>query len=103
MVSRGELWWGETPDAKGRPYLVVSRSAANEVMRSVLVAPVTSRVRGVPSELSVGPREGLPIECVATFDNVQAMVKALLTRRLGELGPARQRELCAVIFATFDC
>lgn len=38
VVGRGEVWWGETPDDKGRPYLVVSRDAANATMRRVLVA-----------------------------------------------------------------
>ena len=48
MVARGEIWWGEAPDATGRPYLVVSRDGANQVMRRVLVAPVTTVARGVP-------------------------------------------------------
>ena len=59
VVTRGSIWWAETPDAKGRPFLVVSRDAANEVMARVLVAPITARIRGAPSELSVGADEGL--------------------------------------------
>ena len=59
MVARGEVWWGETPDEKGRPFLDVSRDAANRVMQRVLVAPVTSRIRGIPSELPLGEAEGL--------------------------------------------
>ena len=103
MVARGELWWGESPDSRGRPYLVVSRDAANAVMQRVLVAPVTTRIRGVPSELSVGPAEGLPVASVASFDNVQPFLKALLVRRLGALGPDRRHLLCAVTAATLDC
>ena len=83
------MWWGETPDAKGRPYLVVSRDAANEVMRRVLVAPVTTRVRDLPSELALGASEGLPVESVASFDNIRPFPKAMLVRRLGSLGPRR--------------
>jgi len=71
VVARGELWWGETPDEKGRPFLVVSRDAANDAMQRVLVAPVTRRVRGVPSELPVGGDEGLPHQSVASFDNLR--------------------------------
>ncbi len=103
MVARGELWWGETPDEKGRPFLVVSRDAANAVMARVLVAPVTTRVRGVPSELPLGADEGLPRASVASFDNVRPFPKAMLVRRLGALGPARRHELCAVAAATLDC
>lgn len=103
MVARGELWWGESPDDNGRPYLVVSRDAANAVMQRVLVAPVTSRARGVPSELAVGPAEGLPIASVASFDNVRPFPKSMLVRRLGALTAGRRAELCAVAAATLDC
>lgn len=103
MVARGELWWGESPDDKGRPYLVVSRDAANAVMQRVLVAPVTSRARGVPSELAVGPGEGLPIASVASFDNLRPFPKSMLVRRLGALAATRRHELCAVAAATLDC
>lgn len=100
---RGEIWWGETPDETGRPFLVVSRDAANRVMQRVLVAPITRRERGVPSELAVGAAEGLPAASVASFDNLRPIPKALLVRRLGALGPARGHELCAVAAATLDC
>ena len=103
VVARGDLWWGETPDGKGRPYLVVSRDAANAVMARVLVAPVTRRARGVPSELALGTDEGLPVESVASFDNVRPFPKAMLVRRLGGLGPQRRHELCRVAAATLDC
>ena len=103
MVARGELWWGEAPDSQGRPYLVVSRDAANEVMQRVLVAPVTTRVRGVPSELPLGSDEGLPRACAASFDNLQPFPKAMLTRRLGALGSVRLHEICRVAGATLDC
>lgn len=103
MVARGELWWGETPDDKGRPFLVVSRDAANRVMQRVLVAPVTTRVRGVPSELQLGAPEGLPVPSVASFDNIRPFPKAMLVRRLGALGADRRHELCVVAGATLDC
>ena len=102
MVGRGELWWGETPDEKGRPFLVVSRDAANAVMQRVLVAPVTRRSRGLPSELELGAAEGLPVACVASFDNLRPFPKAMLVRRLGSLG-TRSREICRVAGATLDC
>ena len=102
-VARCELWWGESPNEKGRPYLIVSRDAANAVMQRVLVAPVTSRVRGIPSELTLGPDEGLPRDCVASFDNVRPFPKSMLVRKLGELSARRRYELCRVAAATLDC
>ena len=103
VVARGEIWWGETPDEQGRPFLVVSRDAANAVMHRVLVAPVTRRIRGIPSELPVGPDEGLPVASVASFDNLRPFPKAMLVRRLGSLGQARRHELCTAAGATLDC
>ncbi len=102
VVARGDLWWGETPEEKGRPFLVVSRDIANEVMQRVLVAPVSTRIRGLPSELTLGPEEGLPVECVASFDNLRPFPKAMLVRRLGDLG-SRSHEICATADATLDC
>lgn len=103
MVARGEVWWGEADDEKGRPFLVVSRDGANAVMQRVLVAPVTTRVRSAPSELPLGPDDGLPRECVASFDNLRPFPKSMLTRRLGALAPARSHLMCAVAAATLDC
>ncbi|MBW3606150.1 MAG: type II toxin-antitoxin system PemK/MazF family toxin [Actinobacteria bacterium] len=103
VVARGELWWGESPDEKGRPFLVISRDAANAVRQRVLVAPVTTRIRSVPSELPVGEAEGLPLPSVASFDNLRPFPKSLLVRRLGAVAPDRRHLLCAVAAATFDC
>lgn len=103
MVARGEVWWGETPDEKGRPFLVVSRDAANRVMQRVLVAPVTRRIRGVPSELPLGEGEGLPLPSVASFDNLQPFPKAMLVHRIGALAPERWRDICRTAGATIEC
>lgn len=102
MVARGEVWWGEAPDEKGRPFLVVSRDVANEVMQRVLVAPVSTRIRRLPSELTLGAEEGLPVQCVASFDNLRPFPKAMLVRKLGSLGP-RAHEICSTAGATLDC
>ncbi|MGH9132202.1 MAG: type II toxin-antitoxin system PemK/MazF family toxin [Acidimicrobiales bacterium] len=103
MVARGELWWGEAPDEKGRPFLVVSRDAANQVMRRVLVAPVTTRIRGIPSELALGAPEGLPRDSVASFDNLQPFPKSMLVRRLGLLGTTRTHEICSAAGVALGC
>ncbi len=102
VVGRGEVWWGEAPDEKGRPFLVVSRDAANETMRRVLVAPVTRRVRGHAERAGVGRRRGPAGESVASFDTIRPFPKVMLVRRLGSLGP-RQHEICRVAGAALDC
>ncbi len=103
VIRRGEIWWGESPSQKGRPYLVLTRDAALPVVRRVLVAPVTTRVRHLPSAIRLGPAEGLRTECIATFDNVQPYPTALLVRRLGELGSGRIHEICSAMGAAIDC
>lgn len=106
MVStprQGEIWWGETPDEKGRPYLVVSRNCVIRVLRVILVVPVTRTTRSIPTELTLGPEEGLLVESVATFDNLRLFERTLLVRRLGALDVSRRPELCAALRATADC
>lgn len=100
---QGEIWWGESPDAKGRPYLVVTRDQAIEVLRTVLVAPVTRTVRGIPTEVLLGREEGLVTECAATVDNALAFPRAMLVRRMGALAPERRAVLCAAWSAAADC
>lgn len=103
MVARGEIWWGEAPVQKGRPFLVISRDAANAVMGRVIVAPLTTRIPGVPSELVLGADAGLPQESAASFDNMQPFPKAMLVRRVGVVPPERSHEICATAAATLDC
>jgi len=103
LPARGEVWWGEAPDARGRPYLVLTRDQAIPVLRTVLVAPVTRTVRGIPTEVALGPDDGLPIECVAAFDATTVFPRAMLARRMGALSPSRVHELCAALAAATDC
>jgi mRNA interferase MazF len=106
MVSeprRGEVWWGEAPDAKGRPYLVLTRDEAIPVLRTILVAPVTRTVRGIPTEVPLGPEEGLPAEGVASLDNVLTFPRSMLVRRLGALATARRGDPCEALRAATDC
>ncbi len=98
---QGEIWWAEAAD-KRRPVLVVTRSEAISVLGSVLVAPVTRSIRSIPSEVRLGPDDGLSVECVASFDNLQSLPKAMLTARIGSIG-RRRFELCRALSALADC
>lgn len=100
---RGEVWWGEMPDVGRRPFLVMTRDAAIPVMRNVLAAPITRRVRGIPTELALGPDDGLPEDCAATFDNLRVVPKANLVERACVLGPFRVIEACRAYRAASDC
>ena len=101
--ARGEVWWGEAPDEKGRPYLVLTRDEAIPVLRIILVAPVTRTVRGIPTEVPLGSQEGLPAEGVATLDSLLTFPKAMLVRRMGALAQGRSGEPCEALRAAVDC
>jgi mRNA interferase MazF len=101
--ARGEIWWGEAPDKRGRPYLVLTRDEAIPVLRTILVSPVTRTIRGIPSEVPLGAAEGLDVACVATMDNVLTFPKSMLVRRVGALGSARRHEMCVSLAAAVDC
>ncbi len=75
----------------------------NEVMRRVMVAPVSRTVRRIPSEVALGPDEGLPVECAASFDNLQPFSKSLLVRPVGGLDQSRVAEMCRALRAMADC
>lgn len=103
MVAQGELWLMETPNAKRRPVLVVSRNEAIPALNNVVVAPVTSTLRDIPTCVPVGPDEGIDNDSVASFDNLAAVPKSVLTTRLGSLGTGRRRLICAALEALADC
>ena len=100
---QGDIWWGESPQSKGRPYLVITRDQAITALRTVLVAPVTRTVRSIPTEVPLGPDDGLLTACAATLDNVLPFPKSMLVRRIGSISPERRSVLCAAWSATADC
>jgi len=102
-VNRGEVWWVEHPDAGRRPACVLTRPAAIPVLNSVLVAPATRTVRGIPTEVALGRADGMPDECALSFDNLTAVPKALLTARITALPEARLGELCAALRSATGC
>lgn len=103
MVSQGDIWLLETPNAKQRPVLVVSRNEVIPVIREVVVAPITGTIRLIATNIPVGATEGINKESVATFDALAAVPKVFLTVRLGALASARRHEICAALAALSDC
>lgn len=93
----------ETPNQKRRPVLVVSRDEVIPVVNNVVVAPVTSTIRHIPTCIPVGPDEGLDHESVASFDNLAAVPKSVLTVRLGALGIGGRRQMCDALDAMANC
>ena len=103
MVAQAELWLMETPNQKRRPVLVVSRDEVIPVLNNVVVAPVTSTIREIPTCIRVGAEEGIDHDSVATFDSVAAVPKSVLTTRLGTLGVGGRRRICEALDAVANC
>ena len=103
MIRRGELWWSEHAELGRRPVLVLSRDAVLPALARPLVAPLTTRVRGVPTEVPLDEEDGLPQACVASLDNLQPLDASLLVERIGRLGPQRMRELCQALAIATEC
>lgn len=100
---RGEVWWGEIEDVGRRPFLVMTRTAAIPILNSVLAAPVTRTIRDIPTELRLGTGDGMPTECVASFDNLRVVAKAYLVERQCTLEPLRLTEACEALRSAVDC
>jgi mRNA interferase MazF len=103
VVNRGEVWWIEHPEAGRRPGCVLTRQAAIPVLASVLVAPATRTIRGVPTEVRLSVEDGMPADCALSLDTVTTVPKALLTERIAALSEPRLSELCAALRAATGC
>ena len=103
MVAQTELWLMETPNQKSRPVLIITRDEVIPVLNNVIVAPITSTIRDIPTCIPVGPTEGIDHDSVATFDNLAAVPKSVLTRRLGVLGGDGRRRICEALDAVANC
>lgn len=82
----GEVWWAELPGPFGRrPVVLLSREEAYAIRDQVVVAPVTTRIRGIRSEVPLGPEQGLPKRCVANLDTIGTIPKLALRERIALL------------------
>lgn len=100
---RGEVWWAEDPSAGRRPFLVFSRDEVIPVLRTVLAVPATRTVRGIPTEVPLGPDDGMPDACALSFDNATVVDQALFVERICRLGPDQLDAACRAWNAAVAC
>ena len=104
LPQRGELWWCDLPDIARRPVVVLSRDAAIPHLRRALVAPCTTTVRGLPSEVALEPdADPVPRVTAVNLDSVESVSVGVLVDRLGRLGDDRMREICDALSVAVDC
>ena len=100
-VRRGEIWLAELD--KRRPVVVLTRDPLGRVLHSVIVAPITSTVRGLSTEVELSAPEGVRTPCVVNLDNLQLVPRAKLVRRAGRAGPGTLSAICAAAAEAIGC
>ena len=104
LPTRSEVWWCEPPDIGRRPVVVLSRDAAIPRLRRALVAPCTTTIRRLASEVALEPdQDPVPRRSAVNLDSVESVSIALLVERIGRLSEARMREICAALEVATDC
>lgn len=103
MVARGEIWWSEEAELGRRPVLVLARDAVLPALRRPLVAPLTTQVRGLPTEVALDVDDGVPRPCVVSLDNVQPLSASLLVQRVTVLGQERMAAVCRALAIATGC
>ena len=100
-MRRGEIWWAELEPPAGRhPVVLLSRDEAYAVRSLIIVAPITTRIRHIASEVLLGTDDGMPHDCVANLDTITTIPKDCLSDRLTSLSPQKLREVeIAIHFA----
>ena len=91
-MQRGEIWWAFM-GTKTRPIVLVSRDAEIQVRRFILAAPVTSHIRRIDSEVSLGQEDGLRKNCVANTSDIGLVAKTRLIRKIAALSPSKRDAL----------
>ena len=104
LPARGEVWWCEMPEIGRRPVVVLSRDAVIPRHKRALVAPCTTSIRGLVSEVVLEPEsDPVPRRSAVNLDSVESVSVAVLVQRLGRLADGRMRQVCAALAIAFDC
>jgi mRNA interferase MazF len=88
---------------KARPVVVIHRDFAGRVLNEILVVPLTTTIRDIPTAVRLGPSDGIDRDCIAALDSLTLVSKSRLIRRVGVLGDERMVELCAALAIAVDC
>lgn len=103
MVGRGDICWLELAEEGRRPVCVLTRQEAIPVMRNIVVAMVTRTIRDIPSEVRLERRDGMPVECAVSLDNLRTIPRALLTEPITRLSGQRMHEVCRALGIATGC
>ena len=99
--QRGEIWLAYLD--KIRPAVVLTRDPMGSHLHSVIAAPITSVIRGLSTEVAIGPEDGIRAQSVANLDNVRLVRRSRLIRRLGRVTSTTMDELCQAFSIAIGC
>jgi mRNA interferase MazF len=102
-MNRGEVWWVEDPELGRRPYLVLTRQSAIDVLNAVLSVPASRTIRGAPSEIKLDRDDGMPEECALSFDNIATIPKGFFVERICRLSVTKLELVCRVVAIATGC
>jgi mRNA interferase MazF len=103
-VARGDVrLYRFAPPDKQRPVVVLTRDSAIRYLSTVTVAPITSTIRGVPSEVLLDEEDGLRARCAVNLHNAVTVSQQRLGKRVARLGPRRMREVCSALRFSLGC
>ena len=102
-MKRGEIRWYKfrAPDKK-RPILILSRDSILEYLGEVTVAPITTTVRDIPSEVFLSKNEGMPRDCAINFDHIQTVAKGKVGSLITTLSPEKLEQVRQAILFALD-
>jgi mRNA interferase MazF len=104
LPARGDVWWCELVDIGRRPVVILSRDAAIPRLRRAIVAPCTTTIRGLASEVVLEPGfDPIPRRSAVNLDSVESVSVAVLVDRVGRLADTRMREICAALEVAVAC
>jgi mRNA interferase MazF len=99
--ARGEVWLAKLD--KVRPVIVLTRDPMGRHLNSVIVAPVTSTIRGLATEVLLDHRDGVRVASVANLDNVQLVARTLFVKPVGNVRGLTLHAICAALAIAVDC
>lgn len=97
------MWFADVPGDKRRPVLVLTRDPMGRLLHSVIVAPITTNIRGLATEVHLGTEAGLALDSVANFDNTTLLHRSRLVRRLGRADVGTMGRACQALVTATGC
>lgn len=101
IPRRAEVWLAQLD--KVRPIVVLTRDPLGALLHAVIAAPVTSTIRGLSTEVPIGPASGIRLQSVVNLDNVQLVGRSRLVKRVGRVSPTTMTDICRALAIAVAC